>query len=140
MVTFVGATGGSLTVTLHQSEYPPTVVVTHTLVGPALMPVTRPEELTEAMSLSSDLHMNDVDAPDGDTVGVSVFVSPTIKLREDGKDTPEGDVFFTVTLQYGAFAAFDILEYTFIYVVPSDTAVTSPELETVAMLLLLLLK
>ena len=95
---------------------------------------------TLAILLFSELQENDVEAPEGVTIGVSVLDSPIIKLREEGNETPVGVDSFTVTIQYGAFAALDILEYTLIYAVPGLIAVTSPELETVAMRVLLLLK
>ena len=116
------------------------MVVTFILVVPALTPVTLPDELTVAILLLSELHEKDVEAPDGVTVGVKVLDSPIMRLMDAGNDTLFGTASVTVTVQYGAFAALEILEYTFMYVVPGLTPVTNPDADTVAMLLLLLLK
>lgn len=62
----------------------------------------------------SELQENDVEAPEGVTVGVKVLDLPMTRLRVEGNETPVGVDSFIVTTQYGAFDASDIFEYTYI--------------------------
>ena len=101
---------------------------------PALLPVTTPEELTEATALFAELHVTVLSvALEGDTVAVRVTVLPTSTVAVDGEtDTAVTGISAglpTTSTMHVAFIPFSVIAV--ITVSPIAKAVIRP-LSTVA--------
>lgn len=101
---------------------------------PPLTPFTTPEEDTVAILLLEEYQVIVAVALDGESVDDKETVSPTLMVLDSGMDMPVGITGFTVTTQDADFP-FDVV--TVIVALPGYTPFTTPEEETVAMLVLL---
>lgn len=109
-------------------------MVTVIVAEPAALAVTTPDEDTVATEVLFEDQVTDLSvASDGETVAVSVWVSPTV-MDSDVlfKLTPVTEIVcaLTVTEQLAFFEPSFVV--TVIVAVPALTAVTTPEEETVA--------
>ena len=131
-VTWIGST-----VTEQVAFLPPSVVVTVMVVVPTALAVIRPEEETVATDVLPEDQVTDLSAAlAGETVAVSVSVSPIVKVRLVlFSVTPVTWIGLTVTEQV-AFLPPSVV-VTEIVALPAFTAVTTPVLETVATAVLL---
>ena len=121
------------TVTLQVAVFPLSVF-TVIFAVPPLLAVNTPDCDTVTTLLLSDDQVKDVEALVGVIVGVRVCVSPTSKERPDGMLTLVTGFAETVTLHA---AVLPLSVFTVMLVVPALFAITIPELDTVATLVLL---
>jgi hypothetical protein len=128
-----------LTVTRQVAVFPPSCVVTVTVVVPSDKPVTNPLLLTVATAVLLLLHVTFLlDALLGETVAVSCCVAPTLMVAEVGdRETPVTATGLTVTKQAAVLPPSCVV--TVMFAVPGDKPVTNPLLLTVATAVLLLL-
>jgi len=128
------------TVMMLLAVYPPSSVVTVITAVPAATPVTTPAEDTVATPVSEELQETVLlVAFEGATVAIRVVLAPILVVTVEGvMPTPVTAIGMTVIL-HGAVKP-PSAEVTVITAVPSEIPVTTPELLTVAMLLLELLQ
>ena len=128
---------GTTTVTMHSADTSPAVAVI--VAVPAEIALTVPYESTYAMVASELLQLTVLSvALEGVTVAVRVWVWPTLRVVDDEfKLIPATGITFavTVTVQVAVLAPSFVL--TVIVALPADLAVTTPEEETVATVVLL---
>ena len=118
---------------------PPSFVVTVIVAVPAALAVTTPDVETVATDVLLDDHVTDLSvAFNGDKVATNVCVSPTVRDIDDVfKLTPVTEIGFSVTIMEHVAVLFPSFVLTVMIADPAALAVTKPEEETVATVVLL---
>ena len=68
----------------------PLRVFTFIVTVPGFFAVTFPVELTVAIEISEEVHVNEVFEFDGDNIGVSTYPYPRVMYVSDGRDIEAG--------------------------------------------------
>ena len=133
-LTPVTATVLAFTVTAHVAVFAPSAAFTVIVADPAALAVTTPEEDTVATVVLLDDHVTDLFvAFEGVTVATKEYVSPSVRDKLVlSKLTPVTGMTLALTVTVLVAVLFPSLVVTVIFAVPSATASTRPDEETVA--------
>ena len=128
----------ALTVTEHVAVLPPSFVLTVIVAVPGVFAVTTPEDETVATEVLFEVQVTDLSvAFEGLTVAVSVWLSPSVIVRLVlSRLTPVTDITFALTVTVHVAVLLPSFVLTVIVAVPGVFAVTTPEDETVATVVL----